>query len=79
MIFFSIGPRVLMGLCFFNRMETSAPGLSGHYWYGKITVTMHHQKLYIGDHQYMRFCELQPSLVLEISDQIKEATRSTSM
>ena len=31
--FFSIGPSVLIGLCFFYRVETSAPGLSGHYWY----------------------------------------------
>ena len=33
MIFFSIGLLVLIGLCFFNRLETSAPGLSGYYWY----------------------------------------------
>ena len=32
MIFFSIGLLVLIGLCFFNRLETSAPGLSGYYW-----------------------------------------------
>ena len=31
--FCSIGRRALIGLCFFYRMETSAPGLSGHYWY----------------------------------------------
>ena len=31
--FFSIGPSVLIGLCFFYRVETSAPGLSGYYWY----------------------------------------------
>ena len=31
--FFSIGQRVLIGLCFFYRVETSAPGLSGYYWY----------------------------------------------
>ena len=36
MIFFSIGLLVLIGLCFFYRLETSAPGLSGYYWY--ITV-----------------------------------------
>ena len=30
---FSIGPSVLIGLCFFYRVETSAPGLSGYYWY----------------------------------------------
>ena len=30
---FSIGPRVLIGFCFIYRVETSAPGLSGHYWY----------------------------------------------
>ena len=33
MIFFSIGLLVLIGLCFFYRLETSAPGLSGYYWY----------------------------------------------
>ena len=32
MIFFSIGLLVLIGLCFFYRLETSAPGLSGYYW-----------------------------------------------
>ena len=31
--FFSIGLLVLIGLCFFYRLETSAPGLSGYYWY----------------------------------------------
>ena len=31
--FFSIGPSVLIGLCSLYRMETSAPGLSGYYWY----------------------------------------------
>ena len=31
--FFSIGPSVLIGLCSLYRVETSAPGLSGHYWY----------------------------------------------
>ena len=31
--FFSIGQRVLIGLGFFHRVETSAPGLSGYYWY----------------------------------------------
>ena len=30
MIFFSIGLLVLIGLCFFYRLETSAPGLSGY-------------------------------------------------
>ena len=30
--FCSIGQRVLIGLCFFHRVETSAPGLSGYYW-----------------------------------------------
>ena len=32
-VFFSIGLLVLIGLCFFYRLETSAPGLSGYYWY----------------------------------------------
>ena len=36
MIFFSIGLLVLIGLCFFYRLETSAPGLSGYYWYNHI-------------------------------------------
>ena len=32
--FFSIGQRVLIGLCpRFYKVETSAPGLSGYYWY----------------------------------------------
>ena len=31
--FFSIGPSVLIGLCSLYRVETSAPGLSGYYWY----------------------------------------------
>ena len=31
--FFSIGPSVLIGLCSLYRVETSAPGLSGHYLY----------------------------------------------
>ena len=31
--FFSTGLLVLIGLCFFYRLETSAPGLSGYYWY----------------------------------------------
>ena len=39
MIFFSIGLLVLIGLCFFYRLETSAPGLSGYYWY---TLQFHH-------------------------------------
>ena len=30
---FSIGPSVLIGLCSLYRVETSAPGLSGYYWY----------------------------------------------
>ena len=34
-LFFSIGLLVLIGLCFFYRLETSAPGLSGYYWYIK--------------------------------------------
>ena len=33
MFFFSIGLLVLIGLCFFYRLETSAPGLSGYYWF----------------------------------------------
>ena len=33
MIFFSIGLLVLIGLCFFYRLETSAPGSSGYYRY----------------------------------------------
>ena len=34
MIFFSIGLLVLIGLCFFYRLETSAPGLSGYVYRG---------------------------------------------
>ena len=34
--FFSIGPSVLIGLCSLYRVETSAPGLSGYYWYTNI-------------------------------------------
>ena len=44
MIFFSIGLLVLIGLCFFYRLETSAPGLSGYYWYNiyiYVRVDMH--------------------------------------
>ena len=36
--FFSIGPSVLIGLCSLYRVETSAPGLSGHYWYIYCTI-----------------------------------------
>ena len=47
MIFFSIGLLVLIGLCFFYRLETSAPGLSGYYWYIYIYI------LYIYIHTYL--------------------------
>ena len=44
MIFFSIGLLVLIGLCFFYRLETSAPGLSGYYWYNPLyTLNNHNQ------------------------------------
>ena len=38
-VFFSIGPSVLIGLCSLYRVETSAPGLSGHYWYKSINYS----------------------------------------
>ena len=45
-VFFSIGRRVLIGLCSFNRVETSAPGLSGHYWYIIFTTKRQQQQFF---------------------------------
>ena len=39
-LFFSIGQGVLIGLCFFYRVETSAPGLSGYYWYNETKIAL---------------------------------------
>ena len=55
--FVSVGRRVLIGLCSFNRVETSAPGLSGHYWYIIFTTKRQQQ-------QFFPFVDWQGSLTL---------------
>ena len=54
--FFSIGLLVLIGLCLFYRLETSAPGLSGYYWYEHNTVYTILNIDYIDELHYVVFC-----------------------
>ena len=66
----------LIGLCFFYRLETSAPGLSGYYWYTYIFINMiivyeHSAYTSIRSHQLatryhiQRFFQEMPCLAVE--------------